>query len=63
MDLRATIAQAQMTGDTVNREGVQVRLNEELLNVTIRVVPLSLPAPLPHHYVILFRRGHLVSRR
>ena len=59
MDLRTMIAQAQLTGGTVNREGVQVRLNEELLNVTIRVVPLSLPAPLPHHYVILFQEATL----
>ena len=59
MDLRTMIAQAQLTGSTVNREGVQVRLNEELLNVTIRVVPLSLPAPLPHHYVILFQEATL----
>ena len=59
MDLRTMIAQAQLTGGTINREGVQVRLNRELLNVTIRVVPLNFPPPLPHHYVILFEETTL----
>jgi two-component system CheB/CheR fusion protein len=54
MDLRSAITQAQKGGGPVNREGVQLRFEGKLLNVTIRVIPFTLPSPLARHYVILF---------
>jgi two-component system, chemotaxis family, CheB/CheR fusion protein len=53
-DLRAAIAEADKMGGPVNREGVQVRYEGMSLDVTIRVIPLTLPSPLLHHHVVLF---------
>jgi two-component system CheB/CheR fusion protein len=54
MDLRSAIMQAQKSGGTVNREGVPMRFEGRSLHVTVRVIPLRLPSPHAHHYVILF---------
>jgi two-component system CheB/CheR fusion protein len=68
MDLRSAISHSQKTGEVVNREGVQVRFDNQSLQVTVRVIPLTLPSPLPHHYVILFEENrsptdHAVRQR
>jgi two-component system, chemotaxis family, CheB/CheR fusion protein len=57
MDLRSALTQAQKGGGTVERQGVRLRFEGKLLNVTIRVIPLSLPSPLASHYVILFEEA------
>ena len=43
MDLRSMIAQAQMSGGIVNREGVHILFEGKTLSVCVRVIPLTLP--------------------
>ena len=54
MDLRSAIAQAQMSGGIVNREGVHILFEGKTLSVCVRVIPLTLPSPPNQHYLILF---------
>jgi two-component system CheB/CheR fusion protein len=68
MDLRSAIAQAQKSGDIVNRDGVQMPFEGKILSVSIRVIPLTHTSPLNQHYVILFEEatspgGHEVRPR
>jgi two-component system, chemotaxis family, CheB/CheR fusion protein len=53
-DLRGALEQAQQSGVPVDRPGVRFGDEATPQEVTIRVLPLVLPAPAAAHYVVVF---------
>jgi two-component system CheB/CheR fusion protein len=54
--LRAALESVQRTGVQVRQEGARVRIEQAWQEVTIRVIPLTLPTPAPStsHYLVVF---------
>ncbi|MGH8059818.1 MAG: CheR family methyltransferase, partial [Candidatus Entotheonellia bacterium] len=57
VDLRAALTQAKHAGDPVTREGVRVQYEGKSLDITLRVIPLTLPPPPAFRFVVLFEES------
>ncbi|MBU7583335.1 MAG: PAS domain-containing protein [Nostoc sp. TH1S01] len=54
LELRTTIHQAKKRGVVVKKEGIQVKDNEQIKQVTIEVIPFNAPGTTERYFLVLF---------